>query len=124
VKAIVSQETCVTPGIRLGQVATRQNAINELKCASIEIRAESCRRRLFSEFGRKGNVPTMSPDEELRYLAGAESESIWLPVVGSAALAFQASPCASTGVAGITDGLEGTKWTVRTSIFRRALSTC
>ena len=37
-------------GIRLGQVATRQNAINELKRASIVMRAESYRRRLFSEF--------------------------------------------------------------------------
>ena len=39
-------------GIRLGQVATRQNAINELKRASIVMRAESYRRRLFSEFDR------------------------------------------------------------------------
>jgi len=39
-------------GIRLGQVATRQNAINELKRASIVMRAESYRRRLFSEFER------------------------------------------------------------------------
>jgi MinD-like ATPase involved in chromosome partitioning or flagellar assembly len=39
-------------GIRLGQVATRQNAINELKSASIVMRAESYRRRLFSEFDR------------------------------------------------------------------------
>jgi len=35
-----------------GQVATRQNAINELKRASIVMRAESYRRRLFSEFDR------------------------------------------------------------------------
>jgi len=35
-------------GIRVGQVATRQNAINELKRASIVMRAESYRRRLFS----------------------------------------------------------------------------
>lgn len=39
-------------GIHLGQVATRQNAINELKRASIVMRAESYRRRLFSEFDR------------------------------------------------------------------------
>jgi hypothetical protein len=39
-------------GIRLGQVAARQNAINELKRASIVMRAESYRRRLFSEFDR------------------------------------------------------------------------
>ena len=39
-------------GIRLGQVATRQNAIDELKRASIVMRAESYRRRLFSEFDR------------------------------------------------------------------------
>ena len=39
-------------GIRLGQVATRQNSINELKRASIAMRAESYRRRLFSEFDR------------------------------------------------------------------------
>ncbi len=39
-------------GIRLGQVATRQNTINELKRASIVMRAESYRRRLFSEFDR------------------------------------------------------------------------
>jgi hypothetical protein len=39
-------------GVRLGQVATRQNAINELKRASIVMRAESYRRRLFSEFDR------------------------------------------------------------------------
>jgi hypothetical protein len=32
-------------GIRLGQVATRQNAINELKRASFVMRAESYRRR-------------------------------------------------------------------------------
>ena len=37
---------------RLGQVAARQNAINELKRASIVMRAESYRRRLFSEFDR------------------------------------------------------------------------
>ncbi len=39
-------------GVRLGQIATRQNAINELKRASIVMRAESYRRRLFSEFDR------------------------------------------------------------------------
>jgi MinD-like ATPase involved in chromosome partitioning or flagellar assembly len=39
-------------GVRLGQVATRENAINELKRASIVMRAESYRRRLFSEFDR------------------------------------------------------------------------
>ena len=39
-------------GIRLSQVATRQNAIDELKRASIVMRAESYRRRLFSEFDR------------------------------------------------------------------------
>jgi hypothetical protein len=43
-------------GIRLGQVATRQNAINELKRASIVMRAESYRRRLFSEFERAKEV--------------------------------------------------------------------
>jgi hypothetical protein len=37
-------------GIRLGRVATRQNSVNELKRASIVMRAESYRRRLFSEF--------------------------------------------------------------------------
>jgi len=39
-------------GVRLGQVATRQNSIDELKRASIAMRAESYRRRLFSEFDR------------------------------------------------------------------------
>ena len=39
-------------GIRLGQVATRQNTVPELKRASIVMRAESYRRRLFSEFDR------------------------------------------------------------------------
>jgi hypothetical protein len=39
-------------GVRLGQVAARQNAINELERASIVMRAESYRRRLFSEFDR------------------------------------------------------------------------
>ena len=43
-------------GIRLGQVATRQNAINELKRASIVMRAESYRRRLFSEFDRAKEI--------------------------------------------------------------------
>jgi hypothetical protein len=43
-------------GVRLGQVATRQNAINELKRASIVMRAESYRRRLFSEFDRAKEV--------------------------------------------------------------------
>ena len=37
-------------GVRLGQVATRQNSVDELKRASIVMRAESYRRRLFSEF--------------------------------------------------------------------------
>jgi hypothetical protein len=39
-------------GVRLGQVATRQNPVDELKRASIVMRAESYRRRLFSEFDR------------------------------------------------------------------------
>jgi len=39
-------------GISLGQVATRQNAINELKRASIVMRAETYRRHLFSEVDR------------------------------------------------------------------------
>jgi len=39
-------------GVRLGQVATRQNSVDELKRASIVMRAESYRRRLFSEFDR------------------------------------------------------------------------
>lgn len=39
-------------GVRLGQVATRQNSVEELKRASIVMRAESYRRRLFSEFDR------------------------------------------------------------------------
>jgi len=39
-------------GIRLGQVTTRQNTVTELKRASIVMRAESYRRRLFSEFDR------------------------------------------------------------------------
>jgi MinD-like ATPase involved in chromosome partitioning or flagellar assembly len=43
-------------GVRLGQVATRQNAINELKRASIVMRAESYRRRLFSEFDRAKEI--------------------------------------------------------------------
>ena len=43
-------------GIRLGQVAARQNAINELKRASIVMRAESYRRRLFSEFDRAKEI--------------------------------------------------------------------
>jgi hypothetical protein len=43
-------------GVRLGQVATRQNAINELKRASIVMRAESYRRRLFSEFDRAKDI--------------------------------------------------------------------
>jgi MinD-like ATPase involved in chromosome partitioning or flagellar assembly len=63
-------------GIRLGLVATRQNAINELKRASIVMRAESYRRRLFSEVRPgKGDVPPMSADQELLNLAGAESEN-------------------------------------------------
>jgi hypothetical protein len=46
-------------GVRLGHVATRRNAINELKRASIVMRAESYRRRLFSEFdrAREGFLP-------------------------------------------------------------------
>ena len=63
-------------GIRLGQVATRQNAINELKRAS---HRDACRKlpaaALLRVRPRKGNVPTMSPDQELLNLAGAESES-------------------------------------------------
>jgi hypothetical protein len=43
-------------GIRLGQVASRQNAINELKRASIVMRAESYRRRLCSEFDRAKEI--------------------------------------------------------------------
>ena len=43
-------------GVRLGQVATRQNSVNELKRASIVMRAESYRRRLFSEFDRAKEV--------------------------------------------------------------------
>jgi hypothetical protein len=43
-------------GVRLGQVATRQNAVNELKRASIVMRAESYRRRLFSEFDRAKEI--------------------------------------------------------------------
>jgi MinD-like ATPase involved in chromosome partitioning or flagellar assembly len=39
-------------GVRLGQVATRQNSVDELKRASIVMRAESYRRRLFAEFDR------------------------------------------------------------------------
>jgi MinD-like ATPase involved in chromosome partitioning or flagellar assembly len=39
-------------GVRLGQVATRRNSVDELKRASIVMRAESYRRRLFSEFDR------------------------------------------------------------------------
>jgi hypothetical protein len=39
-------------GVRLGQVAMRQNSVDELKRASIVMRAESYRRRLFSEFDR------------------------------------------------------------------------
>ena len=39
-------------GVRLGKIATRQTAINELKRASIVMRAQSYRRRLFSEFDR------------------------------------------------------------------------
>jgi hypothetical protein len=43
-------------GVRLDQVATRQNAINELKRAWIVMRAASYRRRLFSEFDRAKEI--------------------------------------------------------------------
>jgi hypothetical protein len=43
-------------GVRLGQVASRQNSINELKRASIVMRAESYQRRLFSEFDRAKEI--------------------------------------------------------------------
>jgi hypothetical protein len=56
-------------GIRLGQVATRQNAIDELKRASIVMRAESYRRRLFSEFDRA--------KEMFLPLAPIRNSSIW-----------------------------------------------
>lgn len=39
-------------GVRLGQVAARQNSVDELKRASIVMRADSYRRRFFSEFDR------------------------------------------------------------------------
>jgi hypothetical protein len=43
-------------GVRLGQIATRQNCINELKRASIVMRAESYRRRIFLEFDRAKEI--------------------------------------------------------------------
>jgi MinD-like ATPase involved in chromosome partitioning or flagellar assembly len=43
-------------GIRLGQVADRKTEIDELKRASLVMRAQSYRRRLFSEFDRTRQV--------------------------------------------------------------------
>jgi hypothetical protein len=39
-------------GIQLGQVADRKAGVEELKRASLVMRAQSYRRRLFSEFDR------------------------------------------------------------------------
>jgi hypothetical protein len=39
-------------GIQLGQVANRKTVVDELKRASLVMRAQSYRRRLFSEFDR------------------------------------------------------------------------
>jgi hypothetical protein len=43
-------------GIQLGQVSDRQTAVEELKRASLVMRAQSYRRRLFSEFDRAKQV--------------------------------------------------------------------
>ena len=43
-------------GIRLGQVANRKTVVDELKRASLIMRAQSYRRRLFSEFDRAKEV--------------------------------------------------------------------
>jgi CobQ/CobB/MinD/ParA nucleotide binding domain len=43
-------------GIRLGQVANRKTVVDELKRASLIMRAQSYRRRLFSEFDRVKEV--------------------------------------------------------------------
>ena len=43
-------------GIQLGQVADRQASVEELKRASLVIRAQSYRRRIFSEFDRARQV--------------------------------------------------------------------
>jgi hypothetical protein len=43
-------------GIQLGQVAGRKTAVDELKRASLVMRAQSFRRRLFSEFDRTRQV--------------------------------------------------------------------
>jgi hypothetical protein len=43
-------------GIQLGQVADRKADIDELKRASLAMRAQSYRRRLFSEFDRARQV--------------------------------------------------------------------
>jgi MinD-like ATPase involved in chromosome partitioning or flagellar assembly len=43
-------------GIQLGQVADRKTAVDELKRASLIMRAQSYRRRLFSEFDRARQV--------------------------------------------------------------------
>ena len=43
-------------GIRLGQVADRKTIVDELKRASLVMRAQSYRRRLFSEFDRAREV--------------------------------------------------------------------
>jgi hypothetical protein len=43
-------------GIQLGQVADRKAAVEELKRASLVMRAQSYRRRLFSEFDRARQV--------------------------------------------------------------------
>jgi hypothetical protein len=43
-------------GIQLGQVADRKTVVDELKRASLVMRAQSYRRRLFSEFDRARQV--------------------------------------------------------------------
>jgi MinD-like ATPase involved in chromosome partitioning or flagellar assembly len=43
-------------GVQLGQVADRKTAVDELKRASLIMRAQSYRRRLFSEFDRERQV--------------------------------------------------------------------
>ena len=43
-------------GIRLGDVADRKASVDELKRASLVMRAQSYRRRLFSEFDRTKEV--------------------------------------------------------------------
>lgn len=43
-------------GIQLGQVADRKVQVDEVRCASLVMRAQSYRRRLFSEFDRAREV--------------------------------------------------------------------